>query len=87
VPFRALVYLGLKTFQRFGVLDYLHCTEETMCNWLQLIEANYHKSNTYHNSTHAADVMQASAYFLSRDRIKVRSSSIAQGLSKYQLPT
>ena len=27
-------------------------------NWLTLIEANYHATNSYHNSSHAADVLQ-----------------------------
>ena len=38
---------------------------------LQLIEANYHNRNTYHNSTHAADVLHATAVFLLRDDVKV----------------
>ncbi|CAH1797930.1 unnamed protein product [Owenia fusiformis] len=67
---RPLVYLGLKTFARFGVCSFLNCSETVLHNWLQIIEANYHSKNSYHNSTHAADVMQASAYFLERERIK-----------------
>jgi high affinity cAMP-specific and IBMX-insensitive 3',5'-cyclic phosphodiesterase 8 len=42
-----------------------------MRSWLQVIEASYHPSNPYHNSTHSADVLHATAYFLSRERIKV----------------
>ena len=30
------------------------------------MESRYHRSNTYHNSTHAADVLQAGAYFLQK---------------------
>lgn len=40
-----------------------------MRNWLTLIEANYHE-NPYHNSTHAADVMQATACFLMSKKVK-----------------
>ena len=47
----------------------LNCDEQTLQNWLTLIEANYHADNSYHNSTHAADVLHATAYFLQRPRI------------------
>ncbi|XP_055479122.1 high affinity cAMP-specific and IBMX-insensitive 3',5'-cyclic phosphodiesterase 8A [Psammomys obesus] len=67
---RPLIYLGLKTFARFGICEFLQCSEATLRSWFQLIEANYHSCNPYHNSTHAADVLHATAYFLSRDKIK-----------------
>ncbi|XP_013396005.1 high affinity cAMP-specific and IBMX-insensitive 3',5'-cyclic phosphodiesterase 8B isoform X1 [Lingula anatina] len=67
---RPLAYLAMKTFTRFNVCEFLNTSETTMWNWLQLIEAKYHSSNKYHNSTHAADVMQSTAYFLERQRIK-----------------
>ncbi|KAL8197272.1 UNVERIFIED_CONTAM: High affinity cAMP-specific and IBMX-insensitive 3',5'-cyclic phosphodiesterase 8A [Gekko kuhli] len=67
---RPLVYLGLKTFARFGICEFLSCSESTLRSWLQIIEANYHSSNSYHNSTHAADVLHATAYFLSKERVK-----------------
>ncbi|KGL82267.1 High affinity cAMP-specific and IBMX-insensitive 3',5'-cyclic phosphodiesterase 8A, partial [Tinamus guttatus] len=67
---RPLVYLGLKIFARFGICEFLNCPESTLRSWLQLIEANYHSSNSYHNSTHSADVLHATAYFLSKERVK-----------------
>ncbi|XP_015990903.2 high affinity cAMP-specific and IBMX-insensitive 3',5'-cyclic phosphodiesterase 8A isoform X3 [Rousettus aegyptiacus] len=67
---RPLVYLGLKIFARFGICEFLNCSEATLRTWFQLIEANYHSSNPYHNSTHSADVLHATAYFLCRERIK-----------------
>lgn len=70
---RPLVYLGLKVFSRFGVCEVLHCSETTLRAWLQVIEANYHSSNAYHNSTHAADVLHATAFFLGKERVKVGS--------------
>ncbi|XP_016362230.1 high affinity cAMP-specific and IBMX-insensitive 3',5'-cyclic phosphodiesterase 8A-like, partial [Sinocyclocheilus anshuiensis] len=36
----------------------------------RIIETNYHFSNSYHNSTHAADVLHATAYFLRKERVK-----------------
>lgn len=68
---RPLTYLGLKIFTSFGVCEFLNCTEATLRSWLQLIEASYHSSNSYHNSTHAADVLHATAYFLRKERVKV----------------
>uniref|UniRef100_A0AAY4EKQ2 Phosphodiesterase n=1 Tax=Denticeps clupeoides TaxID=299321 RepID=A0AAY4EKQ2_9TELE len=67
---RPLTYLGLKIFASFRVCEFLNCTEATLRSWLQVIEANYHASNSYHNSTHAADVLHATAYFLRKDKVK-----------------
>uniref|UniRef100_A0A8D3CFB9 Phosphodiesterase n=1 Tax=Scophthalmus maximus TaxID=52904 RepID=A0A8D3CFB9_SCOMX len=67
---RPLTYLGLKIFTSFGVCDFLNCSEATLRSWLQLIETSYHSSNSYHNSTHAADVLHATAYFLRKERVK-----------------
>uniref|UniRef100_UPI00358DE0B9 high affinity cAMP-specific and IBMX-insensitive 3',5'-cyclic phosphodiesterase 8B-like n=1 Tax=Myxine glutinosa TaxID=7769 RepID=UPI00358DE0B9 len=65
-----LVYLGLKVFTHFGVAAHLGCPETTLRAWLQLIEANYHSGNAYHNSTHAADVLHATAFFLAQETVK-----------------
>lgn len=53
-----LVYLGLELFRRFDVFNTFNCDEVTFRSWLIVIESHYHSVNTYHNSTHAADVMQ-----------------------------
>jgi len=60
---RPLFYLGFDILVEFGILNLFKIEETTLRNWLGLIESNYRSSNTYHNSTHAADVLQASAYF------------------------
>jgi high affinity cAMP-specific and IBMX-insensitive 3',5'-cyclic phosphodiesterase 8 len=67
---RPLVHLGMKILQRFGVLEFLQVPETVMICWLQTIEANYQSANSYHNSSHAADVLHATAFFLGRDRLK-----------------
>nr|XP_014340305.1 PREDICTED: high affinity cAMP-specific and IBMX-insensitive 3',5'-cyclic phosphodiesterase 8A isoform X2 [Latimeria chalumnae] len=67
---RPLTFLGLKIFAQFRVCGFLNCSESTLRSWLQVIEANYHSSNSYHNSTHSADVLHATAYFLSKERVK-----------------
>lgn len=48
----------------------LNCDEKTIQNWLAIIEHNYNAENSYHNSTHAADVLQATARFLQSKRLK-----------------
>lgn len=53
-----LVYLGMELFRRFELFEAFNVDEQTCRAWLTLVEVNYHSSNTYHNSTHAADVMQ-----------------------------
>ncbi|KAJ8963113.1 hypothetical protein NQ318_018578 [Aromia moschata] len=67
---RPLQYLGMNLFNHFEVANVLNCDEKTLFNWLTVIEANYHSDNSYHNSTHAADVMQATAGFLEKERMK-----------------
>lgn len=67
---RPLVWLGMNLMCHFDVTRTLGCDESTLQNWLTIIEANYHSSNSYHNSTHAADVLQATACFLERERMK-----------------
>ncbi|KAH8416079.1 hypothetical protein KR222_007712 [Zaprionus bogoriensis] len=74
--YHPLLYLGMEMFRRFDVFATLNIDENVCKAWLAVIEAHYHKSNTYHNSTHAADVMQATGAFItqlaSRDMIMDR---------------
>ncbi|KAK8767091.1 hypothetical protein V5799_006131 [Amblyomma americanum] len=74
---RPLIWLGLSIFAKLNVHTSLECDDATIRNWLQLIEANY-QDNPYHNSTHAADVMQATAYFL----LKLRKKDIFDPLDE-----
>ncbi|KAK4884278.1 hypothetical protein RN001_000549 [Aquatica leii] len=67
---KPLTHLGMNLFLHFDVPQTLNCKEKTLFNWLTVIEMNYHMDNSYHNSTHAADVMQATAGFLEKDRLK-----------------
>jgi high affinity cAMP-specific and IBMX-insensitive 3',5'-cyclic phosphodiesterase 8 len=67
---RPLVWLGMTVLTRFEVPRTLGIEESVLQNWLTLIEANYRSGNTYHNSSHAADVMQATAYFLERENVR-----------------
>lgn len=67
---RPLTYLGMNLMEHFEVQQTLNVDSATIHNWLSIIEMNYRSTNTYHNSTHAADVMQASASFLERERLQ-----------------
>lgn len=60
---RPLVFLGTELFRRFDVFATFNCDEVTFRGWLTVIESHYHSINTYHNSTHAADVMQVKHNF------------------------
>ncbi|XP_055517269.1 high affinity cAMP-specific and IBMX-insensitive 3',5'-cyclic phosphodiesterase 8A isoform X3 [Leucoraja erinacea] len=75
---RPLVYLGLKICSRFRVCEYLRCSDTTFRSWINLIESSYISSNMYHNSTHAADVLHATAYFLSKENVKQRLDHTAE---------
>lgn len=67
---RPLYHLGRRLFEQFNVPEYLSVSESVIRNWLQLIEGNYHVHNSYHNSTHAADVLQATSVFLKKPDVK-----------------
>lgn len=55
---RPLLYLGMEMFRRFDFFATFNIEESICKSWLAVIEANYQEQNSYHNSTHAADVMQ-----------------------------
>ncbi|XP_012350960.1 high affinity cAMP-specific and IBMX-insensitive 3',5'-cyclic phosphodiesterase 8 isoform X2 [Apis florea] len=67
---RALLFLGMTIMNLFRVPARLGCEEKIVQNWLIVIEANYDSNNRYHNSTHAADVLQATAMFMQTERLK-----------------
>uniref|UniRef100_A0A0N5C8I2 Phosphodiesterase n=1 Tax=Strongyloides papillosus TaxID=174720 RepID=A0A0N5C8I2_STREA len=60
----ALTYLGMKIFDKWKVHEHLNCSRDIIGRWFQVIESHYHNDNTYHNATHAADVLQATSVFL-----------------------
>uniref|UniRef100_A0A915DJJ0 Phosphodiesterase n=1 Tax=Ditylenchus dipsaci TaxID=166011 RepID=A0A915DJJ0_9BILA len=64
-----LSQLGVKIFERWNVSETLRCPVDNIARWLTVIEANYQSGNAYHNATHAADVLQATSYFLNSDAV------------------
>jgi high affinity cAMP-specific and IBMX-insensitive 3',5'-cyclic phosphodiesterase 8 len=75
-----LVWLGLSILSHFNVCATLNCEEATLRSWLSLIESNY-RDNPYHNSTHAADVLQATAYFLTKPRLEAIFDPLDQAIA------
>lgn len=69
--FRPLVYLGMNLIGLYEGPATLACDEKTLFNWLTLVEMHYHAENSYHNSSHAADVLQATAKFMRSERLKM----------------
>ncbi|XP_076376029.1 phosphodiesterase 8 isoform X3 [Megalopta genalis] len=67
---RPLLFLGMTIMNLYRVPARLNCDEKTVQNWLTVLEMNYRSQNCYHNSTHAADVLQATARFMQSERIK-----------------
>lgn len=72
---RPLYYVGMKIFSQFDVCSVLNVEVGVLASWLKLMESHYHSQNPYHNSTHAADVLQATAYFVK----KLQDTLVQQG--------
>ncbi|XP_076393868.1 phosphodiesterase 8 isoform X2 [Megachile rotundata] len=67
---RPLLFLGMTIMNLYRVPARLGCDEKVVQNWLTVIEMNYRSTNCYHNSTHAADVLQATARFMQSETLK-----------------
>ncbi|EPZ33403.1 HD-domain/PDEase-like protein [Rozella allomycis CSF55] len=59
-----LLVLGFHFFTQNGLIQNFHIDPLKFINFLSNIQANYHKSNPYHNHMHAADVLQAVQYYM-----------------------
>jgi hypothetical protein len=62
---RPLQTLGWHLLHKWGVVGSLKLDEEVVRNWLGFVE-NLYQDNEYHNSLHAADVLQAAHFLLAR---------------------
>uniref|UniRef100_A0AC35TTH6 Phosphodiesterase n=1 Tax=Rhabditophanes sp. KR3021 TaxID=114890 RepID=A0AC35TTH6_9BILA len=65
----ALSYLGMKIFDKWKVHENLGCSREVLEKWFRVIESNYHHTNSYHNASHSADVLQATSVFLESESV------------------
>jgi hypothetical protein len=66
----ALYYLVLHLFITNDIDTKLSIPSSILMTWALVVEKNYKASNSYHNSLHAADVVQSMLFFLSKDRVK-----------------
>ena len=62
---RPLQTLGWHLLHKWGLVDSLKLEEDAVRNWLTFVE-NMYQDNEYHNSLHAADVLQATHFLLAR---------------------
>lgn len=60
---RGLYVLGCALMEKHGFLALIHCSRTCFSKFITKIEAGYH-DNPYHNSSHAADVMNGCNYFI-----------------------
>eukprot|EP00286_Rhodomonas_abbreviata_P002253 CAMPEP_0181347584 /NCGR_PEP_ID=MMETSP1101-20121128/33957_1 /TAXON_ID=46948 /ORGANISM="Rhodomonas abbreviata, Strain Caron Lab Isolate" /LENGTH=435 /DNA_ID=CAMNT_0023459809 /DNA_START=408 /DNA_END=1715 /DNA_ORIENTATION=- len=60
---RALQTLAWHLFHSWGLVEKFHFDEKVLQNFLQFVESSYN-DNDFHNSTHAADVLQSVHYML-----------------------
>ena len=67
----------MKVFKEFEICDVLDIEETVLASWLKLMERHYRQQNSYHNSTHAADVLQATTYFINT----LQDLLVSQGVS------
>ena len=59
----ALFYMGFFVMCRLGLMVKFNLSERCLLQWLSMVEAGYQK-NTFHNSIHASDVLQALFHML-----------------------
>ena len=61
---RPLQTMGWHLLQQWDLVKTFNLKKDVLRNWLVFVESEYHKV-PYHNSAHAADVLQAAHYILS----------------------
>jgi len=67
--------------QHVDSLRLLKVTPLTLVTYLSLLERHYRTHNSYHNSVHAADVVQSAFVLLGHAALQVTSSDVTRGRS------
>jgi len=85
-PRRYYVHLLVLT-QRFDSLRLLKVPPLTLVTYLTLLERHYRPYNSYHNSTHAADVVQSAFVLLGHAALQVckRFSPVSVNIHRYKM--
>jgi hypothetical protein len=63
---KPLFFVAYTLFQRHDLIKKFGIDDTKLRRFLAIIESGYDNKNPYHNSTHAADVIQTLNYFLSK---------------------
>ncbi|KAJ2999602.1 High affinity cAMP-specific 3',5'-cyclic phosphodiesterase 7A [Globomyces sp. JEL0801] len=66
----ALYYICCAFFQEHDFEETLGINEAIFKSWIIKIENGYERNNSYHNSTHAADVSHSMHYFVTREKLR-----------------
>ncbi|CAG5125221.1 unnamed protein product, partial [Candidula unifasciata] len=61
---RSLFHVAYHLFQTYDLIRGFHLDSVGLVQFFTLIEQNYHSTNPYHNSVHAADVTQSMHCYL-----------------------
>lgn len=67
---RPLACVAYATFCQHNLFNLFKIPKNVFMNYFTLVENAYQKTNSYHNSIHAADVMQTANAFLSAARLQ-----------------
>eukprot|EP00992_Anisonema_acinus_P015975 TRINITY_DN9969_c0_g1_i2.p1 TRINITY_DN9969_c0_g1~~TRINITY_DN9969_c0_g1_i2.p1 ORF type:complete len:429 (-),score=107.99 TRINITY_DN9969_c0_g1_i2:196-1482(-) len=65
----ALFMTSYALLYKYGLVRHFNIDEQVLVNFLQAVESGYHP-NPYHNSTHAADVLQITHYIMEPGGLK-----------------
>ena len=65
---------GTSALDGYGFLSSFGIRGDTVCNYIRAIEGDYRATNSYHSSTHAADVVQTLHVLIQRSEMKFGSS-------------
>ena len=60
----------MELFEKYKLEEAIGLPLNIMSRFLQKLEIAYRKGNSYHNSTHAADVLHAMHFFLNNLELK-----------------
>jgi len=88
-----LLFVGWALFKKYDLLARFKVPSQVLVNFLTTVEKGY-RDNPYHNSTHAADVVQTVHFFMSRSgqfggqttQIEVMAALVASAIHDYDHP-
>eukprot|EP00286_Rhodomonas_abbreviata_P008733 CAMPEP_0181332978 /NCGR_PEP_ID=MMETSP1101-20121128/25405_1 /TAXON_ID=46948 /ORGANISM="Rhodomonas abbreviata, Strain Caron Lab Isolate" /LENGTH=616 /DNA_ID=CAMNT_0023442705 /DNA_START=91 /DNA_END=1937 /DNA_ORIENTATION=- len=73
---RELEVVGWNVMHDWGLVKKFGIEVDTLKNWLAHVQTSYHRSNHFHNATHASDVLQTVHYILKTAKLSRYISEI-----------